>query len=297
MERIERGRFCNQREVNMTRVREITIVGTSSRAAAGLAAVLMATLLGSGSAVASIVSVNAGTNGTTGWSFANTSVNSSQNGAFTGASGTTAMGTSWGLYANSSQTASQTYSFASALNTAIGVSTLPVGGTVRIDLSIGFLNSGATVGIGLQNSSGVNRFETYYIGSHASDTFKLNDAGGQENITGPNTSFGASSWKASPAQFQTILFTQLAGNQYSLSFDGVAVTNSGLTLTASDISQIRFFNFNAGSGGDFNQYANNLVVVPEPGTMAGGVMGLVAVALMARWGRSGPPGASIRRTD
>ena len=280
----------------MAGTRMITMmVGTSARAAAGLAAMLVAALLGSGSTVASIVSVNAGTNGTTGWSFSMSSGNGSLNGAFTGAAGTTAMGTSWGLYANSGQTASQTYSFASALNTALGVSTLPVGGTVKIDLSIGFLSAGATVGIGLQNSSGVNRFETYYIGSNASDTFKLNDAGGQENITGPNTSYGASSWKADPAQFQTILFTQLAGNQYSLSFDGVAVTNSGLALAASDISQIRFFNFNAGSGDGNNQYANNLVVVPEPGMTAFGVMGLMAVALAARWGRSGRAGASPRR--
>jgi hypothetical protein len=244
--------------------------------------------------VASIVSVNAGTNGTTGWSFSNTSGTGSQNGAFTGAAGTTAMGTSWGLYANSGQTASQTYSFASALNTALGVSTLPVDGTVKIDLSLGF-NNGGTVGIALQNASGVNRFETYYIGNDSTDAFKLNDAGGQENITGPNTSFSASSWTANPAQFQTILFTQLAGNQYSLSFDGVAVTNSGLALAASDISQIRFFNFNAGSGDGNNQYANNLVVVPEPGMTAFGVMGLVAVALAARWGRSGRAGASPRR--
>jgi hypothetical protein len=270
------------------------MVGTSARAAAGLAAMLAAALLGSGSTVASIVSVNAGTNGTTGWSFSNTSGTGSQNGAFTGAAGTTAMGTSWGLYANSGQTASQTYSFASALNTALGVSTLPVDGTVKIDLSLGF-NNGGTVGIALQNASGVNRFETYYIGNDSTDAFKLNDAGGQENITGPNTSFSASSWTANPAQFQTILFTQLAGNQYSLSFDGVAVTNSGLALAASDISQIRFFNFNAGSGDGNNQYANNLVVVPEPGMTAFGVMGLVAVALAARWGRSGRAGASPRR--
>lgn len=279
----------------MAGTRMITMmVGTSARAVAGLAAMLVAVLLGSGSTVASIVSVNAGANGTTGWSFSNTSGNGSQNGAFTGAAGTTAMGTSWGLYANSGQTASQTYSFASALNTALGVSTLPVGGTVRIDISLGF-NNGGTVGIGLQNSSGVNRFETYYIGNDSTNAFKLNDAGGQENITGPNTSFNASSWTANPAQFQTILFTQLAGNQYSLSFDGVAVTNSGLALAASDISQIRFFNFNAGSGDGNNQYANNLVVVPEPGMTAFGVMGLVAVALAARWGRSGRPGASPRR--
>jgi len=200
----------------------------------------------------------------TGWTFANTSGDGSQNGNFRSTAGTLP-GTWWGLYANNGQTASQTYSFSSALAT-LGLSALPTGGSVQIDLSLGYNNAG-TVGIALQNSSGVNRFETYYIGGHASDSFKLNDAGGQENITGPNTSFGVSSFMNSPSNFQTILFTQLAGNQYSLSFDGTPVTNSGLSIAASDISQIRFFNFNAGAGSSNNQFANNLIVVPEPSAL------------------------------
>jgi len=80
----------------------------------------------------------------------------------------------------------------------------------------------------------------------------------------PNTSFGASDWNGNPSNYQQILFTQLAGNAYSLSFNGTPVTNTGLTITASDITQVRFFNFNAGGGDGNNQYANNLVVVPEP---------------------------------
>ncbi len=214
---------------------------------------------------ATIVSVNAGTNGTTGWTFSNTSGNGSENGSFTGAAGSTAMGTSWGLYANTGQTASMTYSFASALQTATGLSTLPVGGTVEIQLSLGFINFGGTVGISLQNSSGTNRFETFYVGNDPTDAFKLIDVGGQENITGANTSYAASNWPNN-TDYQTILFTQLVGNTYSLEFDGVSVTNTNLDLAASDISQIRFFNFNAGPGSGNNQYANNLVVVPEPGS-------------------------------
>lgn len=208
---------------------------------------------------ATIVSVS-GTS-ISGWTFSNTSLDGGQNGAFTSTVGTLS-GTWWALYANSSQTASQTYSFAGAL-AGVGQSALVPGDTVQIDVSLGF-NNGGTVGIALQNSSGLNRFETYYIGNHVSDSFKLNDAGGQENITGPNTTFSASDWNGNPSNYQQILFRQLAGNAYSLSFNGTPVTNTGLTITASDITQVRFFNFNAGAGSDRNQYANNLVVVPEP---------------------------------
>lgn len=260
-----------------------SFMGSVALRAAPFVSLLAAMLLVATVEASTIVSVSGPS--TTGWTFANTSANSGENGSFTATAGTLS-GTWWGLYANNGQTASQTYSFAGALQSAIGSNVLPVGGTVQIDIALGF-NNGGTVGIGLQNSSGVNRFETYYIGNNATDAFKLNDAGGQENITGPNTSFSASDWNGTPSNFQSILFTQLSGNQYSLSFGGTPVTNSGLTITASDISQIRFFNFNAGSGGGNNQYANNLVVVPEPESLlvvaAGGLA--AAARLLTRTGR------------
>jgi hypothetical protein len=226
-----------------------------------IAAIASITLSSGAVAQWSDVSANAFDDGFSGWTQQNTSGDGGQNGRFTAASGT-AMdtgGVSWGLYANSGQTAANTYTFAS---------TLPVGGYVEIDLSIGFINNGGTVGFSLQNSAAINRFESYYIGGNSSDSFKLNDAGGQENITGPNTSFSASSWKAGSPNFQTIRFTLGSANTYTLSFDGVDVSNSGLTITGSDISQIRIFNFNAGGGGDYNQYFNNLEAVPEPSTYA-----------------------------
>jgi len=223
------------------------------------------------SAMAQSVSVNA-TSGFTGWTEQNTSGNGSLNGRFTAASGTSmdTGGNSWGLYANSSQTAANIYNFGS---------TLAVGGYVEISVSLGNIASGGTVGFSLQNSGGTNRFESYYIGVNASDTFKLNDAGGQENITGPTTSFASSSWASPNFQFQTIRFTLGASNTYTLSFDGVNVTNTGLTIAASDISRIRIFNFNAGSGGASNQYFNSLTVVPEPSTSV--LLGLAGAALVA----------------
>lgn len=237
----------------------------------GFLATLVACMIAGRAAASTIVSVSGPS--TTGWTL-NPSTNNSNQGTFTSAV-TGLSGTWWGLYARAGQQAEQTYSFASAMQAATGTNVLPIGGTIQIDVSIGFLDTGAVVGIGLQNSAGTNRFETFFRGG--SNAFTLNDAGGEDVVTGPNTSFNASSWKGTPANFQTIKFTQLAANAYSLSFDGTNVTTSGLTLSASDISQVRFFNYNAGANPDNDQFANNLIVVPEPESLlvvaAGGLAG------------------------
>ncbi|GAB4170290.1 MAG: hypothetical protein Fur0032_09080 [Terrimicrobiaceae bacterium] len=216
-------------------------------------------MLSATTVLAQNISVNAGANGFTGWTEQNTSGNGSENGRFLGASGTSmdTSSQSWGLYANTGQTASNIYTFGE---------TLTPGDYVEIKLSLGNIGSGGTVGFGLQNSTGTNRFETYYIGFDSNDSFKLNDSGGQENITGVTTTFASSSW--SNSAFQTIRFTLGASNTYTLSFNGNSVTNTGLTIAASDIDRIRIFNFNAGSGGPSNQYFNSLEVVPEPSTLA-----------------------------
>jgi len=236
-----------------------------------LAAAVMVALASGAFAQWSNISVNAGANGFTNWTQVNSSGDGGQNGRFLGATGIAAMdtsGVSWGLYANSSQTAANIYTFPS---------TLPVGGYVEIDISLGNIDTGGTVGFGLQNSSAVNRFETYYIGGDATNAFKLNSAGGQQNVAGVNTSFASSSY--ANANYQTVRFTLGTTNTYTLSFDGVDVSNAGLTITASDISQIRIFNFNAGSGGAANQFFNNLEAVPEPSTYA--LLGLAAAGLGA----------------
>jgi len=100
---------------------------------------------------------------------------------------------------------------------------------------------------------------------------------------GATTNYASSSWHSSA--FQTIVFTQEAGDTYSLSFNGTSITNANRNLSASDISQIRLFNFNAGSGANFDQYFNSLEVtaVPEPSASAYALLcGLIGLGLVLR---------------
>lgn len=198
-------------------------------------------------------SVNAGDDGTAGWSAGHSGVNA---GDFIGASGTIDTGgDSWGLFANSGDTANYTYAFDSALT---------VGQSVSIDVSIGNIDSGGVVGFSLQNGALDNRFEALYIGGDATDAWKLNDSEGLENITGPGTAFADTSYNSGGSV--TFVFTLLAADTFSLTVDGVSVTNTALNLNASDISQIRLFNFNAGNSND--QFFNSLEVIPEPSSYA-----------------------------
>lgn len=221
------------------------------------------------------VDVDAGNDGWTGWS-RDPGVNTTDNGTFLGTSNTIDTGAgnqAWGLYAKNSQTSSATYAFGG---------TLAVGDTVSIDVSIGWINSGGTVGFGLQNSSNTNRFEAYYIGGDTSDSWKINDADGPDNILGPVTTFAESTWQNGNLNSLTFLYTQKAGNSFDLSVNGTPIINSNRNLNASDISQIRLFNFNAGDGSNHDQFFNNLEVVPEPGMSLLFLSGLGLIVYLRR---------------
>ena len=106
-----------------------------------------------------------GLNGGTG--FGNFSVSPSSNGGTSGAfigssngngdgSGGTGIGSfCWALYANSGNTAAAVRPFSNPLNP---------GATLSFGFDNGFIDNGGTVGFGIQNSSGENLVEYYYIG-------------------------------------------------------------------------------------------------------------------------------------
>ncbi|MEI8310459.1 MAG: PEP-CTERM sorting domain-containing protein, partial [Verrucomicrobiota bacterium] len=221
---------------------------------------------------AQLISVDAGNNGFTGWT--ETTTNALFAGSFLGNQPVTNTvgvngSVSWGLWANTGATVGEVFPLGGNLT---------VGGSVTITISLGNMDGGSVVGFGLQDSSNNNLLETYYVGG-GTDAWKLND-GAQEDITGPVTTWGSSSWSNSTKQ--TIKFTLLPSNAYSLSFNNVDATNTGMFLSASNISQVRIFNYNAGTGASNNQYFNSLSVVPEPSALALLGIGLLGVLVRAR---------------
>ena len=177
-------------------------------------------------------------------------------------------GKSWGLYSNTNNTAAATRSFLTGGNNSS--SSLGVSESFSLKMDNGFLNNGQTVGFGLQNSSGTDRLEFYFTGG--SSSYDLNIAGTQKSTSlfGNGTGFTADGL--------AIKFHQLGSNGWTLDVTpngGSLKTYSSAdfgNLVASDISQVRLFDFNNGAGGSAGDaFFNNLQVVPEPSSLLFGM--------------------------
>jgi hypothetical protein len=223
-----------------------------------------------------------GQNGGTGfgaWSLTATSGDGGQNGFFMGSSSANAggssgnidtAGVSWGMYANSGQTAS-------AIRPLTGGSLL-VGQTITLSIDNGFVNSGASEGFGIQTSGGVNRMEFFYSGG-GSGNYTLSDgSAGTPHDTGIGfTGNGLS-----------LAFTLTTTDTYSLAVTPNGGSTSMFTGTLSGVAgtgidQLRFFDFNGGNGtGSNGDFFVNLLTVPEPSTWAAGILTLPALLLLRR---------------
>ncbi|MFN3755263.1 MopE-related protein, partial [Flavobacterium sp.] len=205
------------------------------------------------------------------WNRTLTSGDGSRNGFFIGNSnsngdgGTYGIGSScWALYANNSQTASATRAF---------TNTLSIGGTLSFGMDNGWIDNGAVVGFGIQNASGENLVEFYYIGN--SNKYKINDNGNQNDTSLDFTDDGL-----------TFTFSRTDANNYSLVVTRLESTTT-ITLTGALKSpaggkvpaQVRFFNFNAGGGNERNAFFNNLSITDNPIATATNVSGCAGSAI------------------
>ena len=212
-----------------------------------------------------------GSNGGTGfqpWQL----TNGSNSGFFIGSSGVidTGSGTSFGIFANTGDTASAIRPFSPGGDSS---SILEAGQCFSMAFANGTIQSGSgTVGFGLQNSSGANEMQLYFIGGQTDYTLDINS---QQIDTGIGfTTAGLD-----------ITYIQNTGTAFTLDVTPVGGSTSVFNenVGAADISQVRIFNANAGPGSGANVYANSLQVIPEASTV-----GLLAcgVGVLLVWKRN-----------
>jgi len=156
-------------------------------------------------------------------------------------------GEAWGLWANSGAAAHGYRQFDGG--------SLSVGQQFRIDYDNGWINTGSSVGVGLQNSSGQNLFEWYFSGGDS--FYTINRYGG--------TAFSTNGWTDGGLKLQ---FGLTSSTNFSLSVIQGTQTNTytGSLLSQADqgIQQVHVWNYNAGSGANYNFYVNSMQVIPEP---------------------------------
>lgn len=161
---------------------------------------------------------------------------------------------SWGIYANTGNTATAFRAFANG--------PIPVGGTFRVNLDTGFIDPSNSVGFALRNGNAAAsptdsvtgaRFTLEYIGADPVNSYKVIDNGGQQNIGVGFTGTGLH-----------LVFTLGTNDTYTvLTIDnatGSTNTHSGVLagLAGSTLDSLALFNNNAGSGPTHDTFFNSL---------------------------------------
>lgn len=199
--------------------------------------------------------------GTDGWTLTASTGNGSQAGSFQGDSGGNGDGSgagagnpAWGFYANSGQSSSGVWNLAGG--------SLTVGQEVGIDFDNGYIDNGSQVGVEFRSGTTVG-LSIFFTGGNS--FYQVFRNGGVVNSTIGFTDNGF-----------TIQMESTGSATYALSFGAFSQSGTfGNGVTA--IDNIRVFNTNAGGGGQFNVFANNITVVPEPTVAMLGSLGLLAL--------------------
>lgn len=199
--------------------------------------------------------------GTDGWTLATSTGNSSQAGSFQGDSGGNGDGSgagagnpAWGFYANSGQTSAGVWNLAGGA--------LTVGQEVGIDFDNGYINNGSQVGVEFRSGTTVGLSVFFTGGASFYEIFR------NGGVTSSGIGFTDNGF--------TIQLESTGTSTYALgigAFNQTGTFGNGVTA----IDNIRVFNSNAGGGGGFNLFANNITVVPEPAVAMLGSLGLLGL--------------------
>ncbi len=232
----------------------ISVIGTNT----GVAIVTNASDGGSGAAYGD--GWQAGDNGGSGfgaWVFTNSSSDANQNGQFMATSAAVNIGTpAWGFYANSGK-------LADARRPLPGP--LAAGQTLAVKMDNGFLDSGAGTGVALYNSDNEMLWEFFFNG-------------GDQNysISGGSTDIG---WTPGGLDIELTLSGPTSYVARIAPLGGSTRTNTGhfearVNMTA---TVFRAWNYNAGSGPDFDFFVNGLRVFTAGAGAGAGTGDTVAI--------------------
>lgn len=197
--------------------------------------------------------------GFSGWTLS--TAGSGSGGHFIG-TGHSAFGTSWGMFANGGKVTEAIRPFTGSLS---------INQTFSVSMDNGSIDSGGTVGLGLQNSSGTNRIEFFFVGGDSSyKYFRPGDSSG--TTTGISFTSNGLRIFVTPVTTTTLRLQVMDASQTNSLFNQVlTVANAG------DISQVRLFNANAGSGSGNDAFFDD-VATPEPVS----AVWVIAAALVGR---------------
>lgn len=185
-----------------------------------------------------------------------TFIGSSTNNGSYPSGGIDVSGESWGLYANSANLAQAYRSFQGG--------NLSSGQTLRLSVDNGWIATSSTVGFSLWNASNENLFEFYFVGDNPGGDYAINRYGGEQETGYGWTDDGLNLEFTLTGPTSYFFSVVAAGGGTPSTFTGNLLAPAG----GQGVAQVRFFNYNAGSGQNYDTFYNSMSVVPEPTTLA-----------------------------
>lgn len=165
----------------------------------------------------------------------------------------------WGEFANTGDTASAVRQFTlGGSNSSVD---LAIGQQFKLSLDNGYINTGGTVGFGLQDSTGTNRFEFFFV-SGASN-YTVSGAVDQATVHGFTGDGLSTTFTLTGVDTFSFDVTYNTGTPLTENFTGTLKGTLG-----TGIDRFRTFNANAGTTGDRDAFFNSAQVVPEPSSIA-----------------------------